>query len=240
MPAKVLVAIPAHNEEASIGAIIDEARKALPEFDILVIDDASADATRRIAREHAALVIGLPFNLGIAGARQAGHRFAYEMGYDYLLQLDADGQHDPSYAMDLLKPVMSGSADLAIGSRFIKETGYKVPCLRRLGIAFLAWLISLLTKKKITDPTSGFHAINRKVISLYRKHYPYEYPEPEEIVLLRRFGYNVVEIGVSMRERERGKSFVTPLISVYYMFEAVVAIIMAYIRKYPSLGEGKR
>ena len=231
---KILVAIPAHNEEQNIGAIIDETRKALAAFDILVIDDASKDATRRKAFEHAAFVISLPFNLGIAGARQAGHRFAYEMGYDFLLQLDADGQHDPAYAMDVLGPVMAGSSDLVIGSRFIREGGYKVPFLRRLGIALLAGFISLLIKKKITDPTSGFHAINRKVLGLYMEHYPHEYPEPEEIVLLHRLGYNIAEVPVSMRERERGKSFVTPLVSVYYMFEALLAIIMTFIRKYPS------
>ena len=189
--------------------------------------------------EHAAFVIGLPFNLGIAGARQAGHRFAYEMGYDFLLQLDADGQHDPSYAMNVLGPVMAGNADLVIGSRFIKESGYKVPFLRHLGIALLAGFVSLLVKNKITDPTSGFHAINRKVIGLYREYYPYEYPEPEEIVLLHRLGCNIAEVPVSMRERERGKSFVTPLISVYYMFEAVLAIMMVFIRKYPSVAEDK-
>ena len=237
--AKVLAAIPAHNEERNIGIIIDETRKALPELDVLVIDDASTDATRRIAEEHAAFVIGLPFNLGIAGARQAGHRFAYEMGYDFLLQLDADGQHDPAYAMKVLGPVMAGSSDLVIGSRFIKKSGYKVPFLRHLGIALLAGFVSLLVKNKITDPTSGFHAINRKVIGLYREDYPYEYPEPEEIVLLHRLGYNIAEVPVSMRERERGKSFVTPIISAYYMFEAVLAIMMVFIRKYPSVAEDK-
>lgn len=231
---RTLVLIPAHNEEASLPDIIDEIRSVMHSPDILVVDDASGDNTRGVAEERGVMVLSLPFNLGIAGARQAGYKFAHEAGYDFLIQFDADGQHDPSYAVKLLDNVKSGTSDLAIGSRFIGDSGYKVPVSRRIGIGFLARIISFLTRKNITDPTSGFHAINKKVLALYAEHYPYEYPEPEEIILLHRMGYKVSDVRVAMRQRRQGKSFLTPLVSVYYMFEVTLAVIMAFIRRYPT------
>jgi len=228
---KVLIVMPAHNEEGSIGGTIDEIKSALPSFDILIVDDYSTDATCKIAEEKGARVMKLPYNMGVAGAREAGYRFALAENYDIVLQMDADGQHDPKYAAVILKPVEESAADICIGSRFKSGGTYDVPLLRRAGISLLAVLIRILTGTDITDPTSGFRAVNRKVIGFYNERYPYEYPEPEEIVTLSRAGCRIEEAQVRMRQRKAGRSFLTPLVSVYYMIEVFIAVAISALRK---------
>lgn len=231
---KLAVILPAHDEEAAVGRTMEEIRSALPDADIIVIDDASTDATARIAEAAGARVIRLLCNLGIAGARETGYRYARLMGYDLVVQMDADGQHDPAYAAAVLEPVRDGALDMCIGSRFLRPDEFREPALRRAGIAVIRWMIRSLTGQRISDPTSGFRAVNGRVIGLYQEGYPYEYPEPEEIVYLRGAGCRIGEVPVRMRERRGGKSFVTPLVSVYYMCEVALALVSARLRKPPA------
>ena len=166
-------------------------------------------------------------NLGIGGAVQTGYMYAFQNNYDIAIQFDGDGQHDAKYISDLIDAISKGN-DMVIGSRFIEKTeGFKSSFMRRQGIQVLSTLIKICTGKKITDPTSGFRAANRKVIEYFMREYPVDYPEPDTIVKLLKKGYKVKEIPVLMKERKNGKSSITPLKSIYYMIKVCLSIIMA-------------
>jgi len=228
---KSLIIIPAYNEEATIGQVIASIKKAAPEFDIVVINDGSLDNTEQVARSTGlAHVISLPHNVGIGGAMQTGYMYAKRNGYDVAVQMDADGQHDPAYLAALLRGLESGEADCMIGSRFVEKTAYRSSLSRRTGILFFSWLLSMITKKKFTDPTSGFRAVNRHVISVFADYYPDDYPEVETIVLLDRLGYKVRETSVLMHVRQAGSSSITPWKSVYYMIKVSLAVFMTLLR----------
>jgi glycosyltransferase involved in cell wall biosynthesis len=228
---KILVIIPAYNEADSIGGVISRVRTSMPEADVVVIDDGSTDATAAIAREAGALVVSLPHNLGIGGAVQTGYVFATEMGYDIAVQVDGDGQHDPSEIAEIVAPVLADQADVVIGSRYIEDRGYITPFLRRMGIFVLASIVSLIIRQRFTDTTSGFRAVNRRVIEFCAREYPRDYPEPESVVLFRRAGFRVREIPVTMNPRYGGKSSITPMRSFYYMVKVLLAIFIGLLRR---------
>jgi glycosyltransferase involved in cell wall biosynthesis len=230
---KILVIIPAYNEADSIGGVIRRVRASAPGADVVVIDDGSTDATAAIAQESGALVVSLPHNLGIGGAVQTGYVFAAEMGYDIAVQVDGDGQHDPSEIAEIVAPVLAGQADVVIGSRYIEDRGYITPFLRRVGIFVLASIVSLIIRQRVTDTTSGFRAVNRRVIEFCAKEYPRDYPEPESVVLFRRVGFRVREIPVTMNPRYGGKSSITPTRSFYYMLKVLLAIFIGLLRRVP-------
>ncbi|HID64612.1 MAG TPA: glycosyltransferase family 2 protein [Anaerolineae bacterium] len=232
-PHTVLVIIPAYNEADSIGGVISRVRASAPEVDILVIDDGSTDATAAIAQEAGALVVSLPHNLGIGGAVQTGYIFAAEMGYDIAVQVDGDGQHDPAEIAEIVAPLLAGQADVVIGSRYIEDRGYITPFLRRMGIFVLASIVSLIIRQRVTDTTSGFRAVNRRVIEFCAREYPRDYPEPESVVLFRRAGFRVREIPVTMNPRYGGKSSITPMRSFYYMVKVLLAILIGLLRRVP-------
>lgn len=168
----------------------------------------------------------LPQNLGIGGAVQAGHKYAQRFGYDIDIQVDGDGQHDPSYVPELVK-LIEGGASLAIGSRFLVETdGFQSTFMRRVGIRWLSFLLELLTGKVVTDPTSGFRACNKDAIDLFCKSYPDDYPEPESIALAMKLGLPVMEAPVKMNERQGGRSSIGGFSSVYYMIKVTLAIVL--------------
>jgi glycosyltransferase involved in cell wall biosynthesis len=167
--------LPAFNEEAAIGRLIDEIRSVDPELEIVVVDDGSTDATGALARARGVVVLRLPFNLGIGGAVQTGYLYALENGFDIAVQIDGDGQHDPSQLDVLLAPILAGEADLVVGSRFAQGR-HPAPFSRRAGIRILAALVSVLARKKVTDTTSGFRALNRRAITLFAADYPHDYP----------------------------------------------------------------
>lgn len=232
MEQRILAVIPAFNEEASVGRVVAELRAYFPAIDVLVVDDGSSDATAQAAESAGASLLRLAYNQGIAGARRAGYEYGLRYGYDILLQLDADGQHDPAQVSRVLAPVIGGNTDMSIGSRFAAgpdRDGTTFP--RRLGIKVLTAIISALTGKRILDPTSGFRAANRRVIELFARQYPYEFPEPEEIVILIREGLRVSETPVAMRRRSAGRSFATPAAAAYYMMEVTLATISAFCRR---------
>lgn len=231
---RLLVIIPALNEEASIAHVIGKVRAAVPQATVLVINDGSRDLTSDCARAAGAEVVDLPFNLGIGAAMQTGFIFAAEQGYDYTVQVDGDGQHDPSEIGEILLPLLEERADVVIGSRYIEDRGYITPVVRRLGIVILAWFISWLTGRKATDTTSGFRASNRRVIELCARVYPHDYPEPEALVLFRQVGLRVLEVPVTMNARYGGESSITPFRSAYYMVKVMLAIVIMLLRKPPQ------
>jgi glycosyltransferase involved in cell wall biosynthesis len=232
---RILVIIPAYNEEGSLGKVIEEVSTHLPQAAVLVVNDGSTDLTSEIAKSKEAIVLDLPFNLGIGGAMQAGYQYAFEKGYDIAIQVDGDGQHDPKEIGKLLKALEEKKIDMAIGSRFIGDLGYKSSTMRRIGISIFSQVISMIVRQRITDPTSGFRASNRKAIQLFASNYPQDYPEPEVVVLLHQCHLKMGEVPVGMSERYSGESSITKLRSIYYMVKVLLAIFVDCFKKPPLL-----
>lgn len=230
---RLLVMIPAFNEEQSIGNVLKDVRRAQPDADILVINDGSVDATSQIARGYGAYVLDQPFNLGIGSTMQTGFIYARDNGYDVAFQVDGDGQHDPEELKDLLDALRSHNVDVAIGSRYIEDRGYVTPWMRRIGIILLSAIISQAIRQKISDPTSGFRAWNRRAIHFCASDYPFDYPEPESIVTLSRAGLKIVEIPVTMHPRYGGQSSITPVRSAYYMVKVILSVFINLLREKP-------
>jgi len=233
----VLIIIPAYNEEGSVGKVIEGIRRHLPRADILIVNDGSKDLTSKKARGYEATVLDLPFNLGIGGAMQAGYKYAYEKGYDIAIQVDADGQHDPKEIPKLLRALNEEKVDMVIGSRFLGDSEFKSSLMRRIGIFIFSRVISTIARQKITDPTSGFRAANRKVIQLFASNYPQDYPEPEAVVLLHQCRLKMGEVPVEMSKRYSGESSITKIRSVYYVVKVLLAIIVDCFKKPPFLRE---
>ncbi len=223
--------VPAFNESASIGNVIDEIRAFDPGFEIVVIDDGSHDHTSAAARAKGAHVLTLPYNLGIGGAVQAGFLFAYQQGFELAVRCDGDGQHDPAQLPAVIAPVLAGEVDVCIGSRFVGEGGYRSSRARRVGIRVLAWSVSRIVGRTVTDTTSGFQALNRDAIRLFAADYPHDYPEVEATVMLHKHGLRSSEVHVTMRERQAGVSSITTLRSIYYMVKVLLSIAVAVFRR---------
>lgn len=235
MTQKILIIIPAYQEEANIAATIREVRKKYHRADVLVVDDGSLDQTRREAEKEKALVVSLPFNLGIGAAVQTGFQYAKNYEYDVAVQVDGDLQHDPAFLDVLVQPVLDGHFDMTIGSRFIPPyLGYQSSFIRRIGIHFFAHLISFLTQYKVTDPTSGFRAFNKKMIGIFADNYPQDFPEPEAIVVAGAYNARVQEIPVIMRKRTGGSSSIRYLKTFYYMLKVTLAILLDKIKRYET------
>ena len=232
---RILVILPAYNESRNIAGVVHGVRDQLPGADVLVIDDGSFDGTGGEAGGAGALVLELPYNVGIGAAVQAGFQFAAARDYDIVLRNDGDGQHTPQANLDLIEKLRAEKVDVVIGSRFLGAAGdYGTPLLRRLGSGILARLLSLITRRRVTDPTSGCAAFNRHAIQLFAQAYPHDYPEPEAIVIAHRSGLRQVEIPVKMIPRQHGNSSITPLRSVYYMIKVMLAILINLLRKKPQ------
>lgn len=228
---RMLVIIPAFNEEHSLAPVIEQVRDALPTADVLVVNDGSTDQTAEVAARSGALVATLPFNLGIGSTMQTGFLYAREHGYDVAFQVDGDGQHDPYELGELLQMLHRSDADVIIGSRYIEDRGYITPWQRRIGIVILARLISIAVRQRFTDPTSGFRAWNRQAIAFCAEDYPFDYPEPESIVTLRRAGLRLLEIPVTMHPRYGGQSSITPVRSAYYMVKVIMSVLINLLRE---------
>jgi glycosyltransferase involved in cell wall biosynthesis len=226
-----IAVVPAFNEEGNVGRVIEEIRAFDPGFEIVVVDDGSTDRTSEVAAQHGAKVLRLPFNLGIGGAVQTGYHYALERGFQLAVQIDGDGQHDPSQLGKLLAPLLADEADLVVGSRFAEGGKYAAGRSRRLGIRLFAALVSALCRQHLTDTTSGFRAVNRKGICLFAADYPHDYPEVEAIVMAVRQRLRLREVAVSMRVREAGHSSITPLRSAYYVIKVTLAVLIALGRR---------
>ena len=230
---KTLVIVPAFNEERNIGGVIRQIREVGEEYSVLVVSDGSADRTADIARKEGATVISLPINTGIGGAVQTGFRFAEEQGYDMAVQVDGDGQHPAGSIEKLCQPILSGAADVVIGSRFLDRTGggYRSSPMRRAGMLILRLTIKALTGLRISDCTSGFRAYSRRAIRLLSHYYPSEYPEPEIIPYLVRNNLRVQEVPVEMLYRKSGRSSIRAVHSAYYMFRVILSMSMMVLGK---------
>ena len=228
---KTILIIPAYNEEENIlntyNTIVDYNKKHKTNYEVVVINDGSKDNTENILIENNINHVKLIRNLGIGGAVQTGYKYAYENGYDYAIQFDGDGQHDVNYVKDLLEPLMNGEADMTIGSRFIDKSSseFQSSGLRRFGINIISNCIKYKTKFKVYDTTSGFRAVNRKVMESFCLSYPVEYPEPISIVQMLAQKNVIKEVPVSMNERTGGVSSIRKWKSAYYMFNVVLSIL---------------
>ena len=229
--ARILIILPAFNEEEAIGGVISGVRGSMPGADIIVVNDGSGDATRRVAEEMGVRVLSHPYNLGIGATMQTGYRYAERNGYDIAVQVDADGQHPPSQIKDLIAPVIEGRADVVVGSRFLGEGGYRPGRARGAGIYFFSRLVSFILKEQVTDTTSGFRASGRRCIEFFSHHYPDDYPEVEALVLLHKKRFSIMEVPVSMAQRAGGASSITPGRSVYYMVKVFLAILVDLLKK---------
>jgi len=239
-----LVIVPAFNEGKRIARVLKKIQEVDKEIDIIVIDDGSTDDTGLKSRLVGARVVRLSSNMGYGVAIQTGYKYALERGYDYVVQLDSDGQHDPDYLPKMFTEILSGNADLVIGSRFLKgmssvkvsEMGYRVSPARKLGISLFAFLVSKFIGLKITDPTSGYRALNKQVIKfLANDFFPYDYPDADVIILAYRAGFKIKEIPMIMYDRTTGTSMHSGLKPVYYIFKMFLSMLMTLLRKKPSL-----
>jgi len=229
---KICVIVPCHNEGGCIGKVLDDLASALPGATLLVVDDASDDDSSGIASGRGAVALRLPVNLGIGGAVQTGLKYAVRNGFRYAVKFDGDGQHLASELPALLKPVLAGEADLSIGSRFLGEVeGFKSTFARRIGIWIFRLVNSLLIGKLVTDNTSGLRAYGPAALDFAARHYPsFDYPEPEEVVLMGRNGFEIVEIPVEMAPRLAGSSSINFKRSVYFMGKVLLAVFMTAMR----------
>jgi glycosyltransferase involved in cell wall biosynthesis len=227
----ILIIVPAYNEEKSLPGVIQDINDHAAYADVLVVDDGSRDGTARLAAGLGVTVLSMPFNLGIGGAMQAGYLYADRQGYDVAVQFDGDGQHKAGEIEKLLQPIVSGSADIAAGSRFLVPGGYQAPLSRKIGMLIFSSLLSQILGTRVTDTTSGFRAANRRVIEYFARHYPEDYPEVETLVLLHKKGFRITEVPVMMRERTGGRSSITAVRSVYYMVKVLLAILVDLLKK---------
>jgi len=224
------IVIPAYNEAGRVASTIACVRQ-FADADIIVVSDGSTDNTVDEAIEAGATVIELPFNLGYGAALQTGFKYALKNGYRFAVQMDADGQHDPSAIQALIEPVYSGEVDVAVGSRFLGGGDYKSPFIRRIGIFFFAVIASIFTGKKVTDPTSGFQGLNRKVMELYASNaYPADYPDADVIIMLHRGGMKFKEVPVLMKRSVGKVSMHGGLKPFYYIFKMLLSILATLLR----------
>ena len=225
--AKVLAVIPAFNEEESLPITLAELREVRSDIDILVVDDGSVDKTAEVARAAGVIVVSLPVNLGIGGAVQTGLHYANRNGYDVAFQYDADGQHRPEQIATLIQPILDGKADMVLGSRFLKDTGYGVSKARGFTMWLLRTLSSLAIGQRVSDNTSGFRAYNKRAIRYMTLHCSCDYPEIEAIISLARSGYRFTEVSVVIGERVAGKSMFTPFRAFYFVIRSIMAVLIS-------------
>jgi glycosyltransferase involved in cell wall biosynthesis len=230
-----LAIVPAYNEEGMVARVVRDIGRSAPGFDVVVVDDGSTDATAAEAEAEGAFVLRHPFNLGIGGAMQSGYKFALRHDYDIAVQVDGDGQHKPSYLPDMVSALQTdGQADMVYGSRFRGDPGYKVPIGRRIGNLIFSVVLTMMTRQKITDPTSGFRMTNRRGIELFARDYPHDYPEVEAILMLHAHDLRIHEVPVRMNARGFGRSSIDYPRSAYYMAKVLLALFVGLFRRRPT------
>jgi len=227
---RVLVLIPAFNEEAAVRGVIEEVHAAMPGTPVLVVDDCSVDATRSQARTAGAKVLALPHHLGLGGCVQAGYRLAYELGYEYVIRVDGDGQHDPRDIPTILKALELGNCEMVIGSRFVDGKGSHTSFLRAAGIVFFRAVLRPILGRPVHDPTSGYVGVNRTALALFSSTFPLEYPEIEALVVLQRKRFRFVEVPCRFRPRRAGRSTITAVKSLYYIIHVLLGVFVNILK----------
>lgn len=227
---KLLILIPAFNEEAAVGGVIAEVHAAMPHVDVLVVDDCSEDATRHVATAAGARVLSVPHHLGLGGCVQAGYRLAFELGYDYVIRVDGDGQHDPREIPGVLATLEREKCEMVIGSRFIDGSGTHTSFVRGLGIRFFRAVLRPILGRTVHDPTSGFVGVNRTALALFSRSFPLEYPEIEALVVLQRKRFRFVEVPCRMRPRQTGRSTITAVKSFYYIAHVLLGVMVNVLK----------
>jgi hypothetical protein len=227
---KLLVLIPAYNEEGAIAGVVEEVRGVLPGAAVLVVDDCSEDGTIYRARKAGARVLALPYHLGLGGCVQAGYRLAYQRGFDYVIRVDGDGQHDPRDIPKILEALERERCEMVIGSRFVDGAGEHTSAVRGLAIVFFRAVLRPILGKPVRDPTSGFVGVNRTALDVFSRTFPLEYPEIEALVVLQRRRFRFVEIPCRMRPRKTGRSTITAVKSLYYMVHVLLGVFVNVLK----------
>ena len=225
-----MILIPAFNEEGAIATVISELRAIHPDLPILVVDDCSADGTRTVALEAGADVITVPYHLGLGGCVQAGYRLAFDLGFQYVIRLDGDGQHDPAYVALIRDTLRTSGAQMVIGSRYVNGNGKHTSVARGIGIVFFRWFLALILRKEVHDPTSGFVGVNRQALEVFARSFPLEYPEIEALVVLQRLTFRFEEVPVKMRARMAGVSTITAVRSFYYVLHVLLGVLVNILK----------
>jgi glycosyltransferase involved in cell wall biosynthesis len=233
---RLLIIIPAFNEEEALAGLLAEVRVLQPaelgaEIETVVVDDGSSDRTAEVARAGGARVVRLAHNLGIGGAVQTGLRLAYREGFDFAAQVDGDGQHPPAELARLLEATRTEPApDLVVGTRYADKDNFRSTLLRRLGSWWLRVVLRIVTRQRLTDPTSGFRLYGKRALKKFDETYPYDFPEPESLAIARAAHLRIAEVRVTMRERQGGKSSILGFSTIYYMLKVTIAVVLTYIR----------
>lgn len=229
-PGDFLVIIPAFNEEAAIGNVIHELRQVLPDVPVLVIDDSSSDGTKHHARAAGADVLPLPHHLGLGGCVQAGYKLAFELGYDYVVRIDGDGQHDPRDIPRIMEALRNSGCQMVIGSRFYNQNGQPSSVVRGMGIRVFRLILRPILGKPVHDPTSGFVGVNRQALEVFTRSFPLEYPEIETLVVLQRKRFQFQEVPCRMRRRMAGRSSITAIKSLYYIVHVLLGVFVNVLK----------
>jgi glycosyltransferase involved in cell wall biosynthesis len=229
---ETLVVIPAFNEEEKIQAVVREIRREMPEAVVLAVNDGSRDRTEARARSAGAKVLSHPFNMGYGVALQTGYKYARKYGFEWVLQMDGDGQHDPRYLPALLREVKEGGADVAIGSRFLGEGDYRASRARQAGICLFRFVASCLCGQKITDPTSGYQALSRRAVEFCTgDSFPGDYPDTDVLVMMHRAGMRIREVPVRMHPNAQGRSMHSGWKPLYYLYKMCLSITLNLLRQ---------
>ena len=229
-PDFLLVIVPAFNEEAAVGDVVRAVKEHVPGVPVLVIDDCSADATISVARTAGAEILSLPHHLGLGGCVQAGYKLAYELGFQYVIRVDGDGQHDARDIPRILAKLKSSGCEMVIGSRFVNQNGSRTGFVRSLGIRFFRTVLRPILGKPVHDPTSGFVGVNRKALEVFSRSFPLEYPEIETLVVLQRRRFRFEEVACKMRPRTTGRSSITAAKSLYYIAHVLLGVFVNVLK----------
>jgi glycosyltransferase involved in cell wall biosynthesis len=226
----LLILIPAFNEAGAIAGVIREVRQVFPNAPVLVVDDCSVDDTVNRAGSAGAEVLRLPYHLGLGGCVQAGYKLAFQLGYDYVIRVDGDGQHDPRYIPDLLRVLQDTGCHMVIGSRFYQGNGAHTNAVRAIGIWVFRLLLRPILGQPVRDPTSGFVGVNREALQVFSRSFPLEYPEIEALVVLQRKRFRFQEVPCQMRKRKAGRSTITAVKSLYYLIHVLLGVFVNILK----------
>jgi glycosyltransferase involved in cell wall biosynthesis len=229
-PGSLLVIVPAYNEEDAIARVVHDIKHCMPDTPVLVIDDCSVDSTADRAHAAGAELLPLPHHLGLGGCVQAGYKLAFELGYDYVIRVDGDGQHDARDIPRIFERLQKSGCEMIIGSRFAEQNGSRTSVLRSLGIRFFRLVLRPILGTAVTDPTSGFVGVNRRALGVFSRSFPLEYPEIEALVVLQRRRFLFEEVPCKFRPRTTGRSSITPLKSLYYIVHVLLGVFVNVLK----------